>query len=196
MEKWFDPAFDPAKAGWRAGRAPFGQCDGKLAPLPQLREGYDTCYMPRCGCTGMPSTLWEHEVLLMRRTFQLLPFKEDHFYRVILGGAGCDRTGEGYAIYLNGRLLTAQKSGYTKRIGIRGAFILKDLQPELKKGTVEVAVINFLRTTHFSNKSEYLGKDVPTNGQVTLWFEHAKIPEPVLRAAEVSSQEKEGASGR
>ena len=115
---------------------------------------------------------------------------------MILGGAGCDRTGEGFAIYLNGRLLTAQKSGYSKKIGIRGAFILKDLQPELKKGTVEVAVINFLRTTHFGNKSEHLGKEVPTNGQVTLCFEHARIPEPVLRAAKLSRDEKQGASGR
>jgi hypothetical protein len=183
MEKWYAPSFDPAKAGWRVGKAPFGQCDGKLAPIWKPKAHRTECYMERCGCTRVPSTLWEHEVLLMRRTFKLPPFKEGHFYRVMLGGAGCDRTGEGFAIYLNGKLLTVQKSGFLRHCGIRGAFILNDLQPELKKGTVEVAVINFLRTVYFSGKVEYAGKAVPTNGQVTLWFEHAKIPEPVLRAA-------------
>ena len=102
----------------------------------------------RCDCDAMPNTLWEKEVLLMRRTFEIPPIKDGHLYRIILPGAGCDRSGEGYAVYINGKLLIKQKEGFDKDAGVRGAYIPNELLPELKKGKMEIAVINYLRYPH------------------------------------------------
>ena len=38
--------------------------------------------------------------------------KKGHAYCLILGSAGCDRSGEGFAIYVNGKLLTQSKGGF------------------------------------------------------------------------------------
>ena len=57
----------------------------------------------------------------MRQTFDVPPVKEGHAYRLILGGAGCDRTGEGFAIHVNGKPLTQVDGGFFRNSGIRGA---------------------------------------------------------------------------
>jgi len=189
MENWFAPDFDPVKAGWKEGAAPFGQWDGKL----EARR--PTCNGPLCGCSTPPATLWEKEVLLMRQTFDLPPVREGHVYRFILGGAGCDRSGEGFAIYVNGKLLTQVNGGFYKTPGIRGAYVYADCLPEFKGGKVTIAVINFLRYTHFRDgttyfgpRTEYKGKPVPPNGHVSLWLEEALIPPSCLRSY-IRSQE-------
>jgi hypothetical protein len=184
MENWYATDFDPDKAGWKTGQAPFAQFDGKLmASRPR-------CDTPYCGCSKQPATLWEHEVLLMRQTFELPPMEDDHVYRVILGGAGCDRTGEGFAIYVNGKLLKQENGGFYRNPGVRGSYIYSDTLPEFKSGKVTIAVINFLRYTHFKNNTTYWGpvaeyrqKTVPPNGHVTLWMEQAKLPKEVLQKA-------------
>ena len=89
----------------------------------------------------------------MRQTFDIPPVKEGHVYRLILGGAGCDRSGEGFAIYVNGKLLTKSDGGFFRYSGIRGAYVFDDILPEFKGGKVTIAVINFLRYTHFRNKT-------------------------------------------
>ena len=181
MENWYAADFDPAAAGWKKGGAPFGQSGGKLAPRPKLKPERPKCYMDyRCNCDTMPNTLWEKEVLLMRRTFDIPPIKDGHLYRVILAGAGCDRSGEGFAVYVNGKLLVRKNDGFYKTPGVRGAYVMNDILPEFKKGKVEIAVINFLRFTHMRSGTQYLGKPVPPNGQVTVLLEEAKIPEVVL----------------
>lgn len=184
MENWFAPEFDPARAGWKQGAAPFGQFDGKLAARR------DNCYMPLCGCDEPPATLWEKEVLLMRQTFDVPPVKKGHAYRFILGGAGCDRSGEGFAIYINGKLLTQAKGGFFRHAGIRGAYVYSDILPVFKGGKATIAIQAFLRYTHFRNKTTYFGpvsgywgKPVPPNGHVSLWMEEAKLPPAVLKAA-------------
>lgn len=179
---WSAKDFDASAAGWKKGKAPFGQSDGQLLPRPKLKVGVPNCYMEWCQCDAMPGTLWEKEVLVMRRSFKIPPIKEGHVYRMILGGAGCDRSGEGFAIYVNGKLLKESKGGYAKNAGIRGAFISGEILEDFKKGTVEVAVLNHLRYTHMRNGTKYLGKPVPPNGQVTAWLEEAKLPEVVLAA--------------
>jgi alpha-galactosidase len=176
MEDWHKPDFDPVAAGWQQGHAPFGQRDGKLLPV-QSR-----CYQPLCGCNQKPATLWEKEVLLMRQTFDLPPARDGHVYRFILGGAGCDRTGEGFAIYINGKPLTEIKGGYFKNPGIRGAYVYADTLPELKKGKVTIAVINFLRYTFYRNRTSHRGRPIPPNGSVRIWLEEAKLPPAVLEA--------------
>ncbi len=184
MENWFAPEFDPAGAGWKSGKAPFGRMGDKL---DRLRP---RCNGPRCGCSEMPATLWEKEVLLMRQTFDVPPVKEGHAYRLILGGAGCDRTGEGFAVYVNGKQLTQANGGFFRHTGIRGAYVYDDILPEFQGGKVTIAVINFLRYTHFRNKTTYFGphpdyyaKPVPPNGHVSLWMEEAKLSPATLDAA-------------
>ncbi len=184
MERWFAPEFDPVKAGWKEGAAPFGQWDGALAARRPRCNG------PLCGCSTAPATLWEKEVLLMRQTFELPPARPGHVYRVVLGGAGCDRSGEGFAIYVNGRQLTQINGGFYRDPGIRGAYVYGDIMPELDGGKVTIAVINFLRYTHFRNGTiffgsnpDYEGKPVPPNGHVSLWIEEAKVPKAALDAA-------------
>lgn len=185
MENWYAADFDPAAAGWKKGEAPFGRMGDKL----EARR--PSCNGTHCGCSKAPKTFWEHEVLLMRKTFDVPPIKEGHAYRLILGGAGCDRSGEGFAIYVNGKQLTQVDGGFYRYKGIRGAYIYEDILPEFKGGEVTIAIINFLRYTHFRNKTTYFGphpdyyaKPVPPNGHVDVWMEEAKLSPAVLDAAD------------
>ncbi|MBT3296294.1 MAG: hypothetical protein HN919_08895 [Verrucomicrobia bacterium] len=185
MENWSGIDFDPAKAGWKQGKAPFGQMGGKL----QARRA--RCNGSHCGCSTAPATLWEKEVLLMRQTFDLPPVKEGHAYRFILGGAGCDRSGEGFALYVNGKLVTQSNGGFFRNAGIRGGYLYGDILPEFEGGKVTIAIINFLRHTHFGNNTTYWGphpdyrgkSPVPPNGHVSLWMEEAKLSPAALQAA-------------
>ncbi len=184
MENWQTTDFNPEKAGWKSGKAPFGQMGGKLDHRRR------TCNGPKCGCSKQPTTLWEKEVLLMQQTFDIPAIKEGHAYRLILGGAGCDRSGEGFAIYINGKLLTQSNGGFFRHPGIRGAYIYKDMLPEFKGGKVTIAIINFLRYTHFNNNTTYWGphpdfrgKTVPPNGHINLWMEEAKLSPALIEMA-------------
>jgi alpha-galactosidase len=187
MENWSAPDFDPAAAGWKVGAAPFGSWGGKL----EARRS--ECNGPLCGCSTAPTTLWEKEVLLMRQTFDLPPARKGHVYRFILGGAGCDRSGEGFAIYVNGKQVTQVNGGFYRNPGIRGAYVHSDCLSEFKGGKVTIAVINFLRYTHFNNSTIYFGpraeydqKPVPPNGHVSLWLEEAQVPPALMKAFEGS----------
>jgi len=184
MENWISSDFNPIKAGWKEGKAPFGQMGGKLD------SRRSSCNGPACGCSTKPTTLWEKEVLLMQQTFDIPSIKEGHVYRLILGGAGCDRSGEGYAIYINGKLLSQAKGGFFRHSGIRGTYLYKDMLPEFKGGKVTIGIINFLRYTHFKNGTKYFGphpdyygKGVPSNGHVDLWMEEAKLSPAVIQAS-------------
>ena len=184
MENWFAPEFDPSQSGWASGKAPFGRMGDKLD------RRRPSCNGSLCGCSEMPATLWEKEVLLMRQTFDVPPIKDGRVYRLILGGAGCDRSGEGFAIYVNGKLLTQANGGFFRYSGIRGAYIYDDILPEFKSGKVTISIINFLRYTHFRNKTTYFGpyreyyaKPVPPNGHVNLWMEEAKLSPETMSAA-------------
>ena len=176
MENWFAPDFDAAKAGWKKGLQPFGQLDGKLEPLGQCEREAEGC-----GCGEKPKTLWEKEVLLVRGTFDVPPLKEGYRYRFVLGGSNHVMSGEGYAIYVNGKLLAESKSGVPNRAGgqPRGGHVYKDFRDEFKGGKVTLAATSFLQL----NKK---GAVVPPRGHLTLWLEEAKIP-PVGHAETVKS---------
>ncbi len=177
MENWFKPGFDAAAAGWKTGHAPFGQKDGK-------RVGRrSNCYQPLCGCSATPATLWEKEVLLMQQTFDLPAAKAGYVYRFILGGAGCDRSGESFEVYVNGKLLTRVQGGFYRNAGVRGAYVYEDILPEFKGGKVTLSVLHFLRYTHHRNRDEYLGKPVLPNGHVSVRMEEAKVSPDVMHAA-------------
>jgi len=166
MANWFAPDFDAGKAGWKSGLPPFGQLGGELKPL---RE---SCAQAICGCGTPPKTLWEKEVLLVRGTFEIPPLREGHRYRIVVGGSAHVNAGEGFAIYVNGKLLAQSNAGVGKRQGgqPRGGHIYADFRDEFKGGKVTVAAMSFLRYNHPRIKP------YPPSGHLTLWMEEAKIP--------------------
>jgi alpha-galactosidase len=176
MENWFAPDFDAAKAGWKIGKAPFGQKDGELKPL------IASCKVPYCGCSTPPATLWDKEVLLMRQSFDVPPLDAKHRYRIVVGGAGHPWSGEGFALYVNGKLVSEATEGYYKSGGqARGAIVYDDLLPEFAGGKVTIAVKAFLR------RNAFRGKAAPPSGHMGVWMESAELS-PV--AAEVAKRLK------
>ena len=180
MENWFAPGFDAAKAGWKKGLPPFGQLDGKLEPLGQCQRG------SICGCGEKPRTLWEKEVLLVRGTFEIPPLKRGYRYRIVVGGSAHVNAGEGYAIYVNGKLLAESKAGVAVRQGgqPRGGHIYADFRDEFKGGKVTIAATSFLRYNHPRRGV------MPPRGHFTLWLEEMKIP-PLGQAGVAKSAAKE-----
>jgi len=166
MENWFAPAFDAGEAGWGKGLQPFGQLDGKLAPLSE------TCTATFCRCGEKPKTLWEKEVLLVRGTVELPLLKKGHRYRIVVGGSAHVNSGEGYAIYLNGKLFAESKTGVALRQGgqPRGAHIYSDVRDEFKGGKVTLAVTSFLRYNHPRRGIQ------PPKGHLSLQIEEQKLP--------------------
>ena len=165
MDNWFAPDFDSKKAGWKTGLPPFGQLDGKLEPLS------GSCNAPFCGCSQPPKTLWEKEVLLVRGTFEIPSLKESHRYRIVVGGSAHVNAGEGYAIYVNGKLLAESNAGVGRRQGgqPRGGHVYADFRDEFKGGKVTIAATSFLR---YNNPRGI----IPPRGHFTLWLEEMKIP--------------------
>ena len=173
MENWVAPDVDPAKAGWKKGLQPFGQLDGKLAPLSE------TCTALFCRCGEKPKTLWEKEVLLVRTTFECPPLKEGHRYRIVLGGAAHVNSGEGFAVYANGKLLAESTQGVAVRQGgqPRGVHIYNDALEEFQGGQVTIAATSFLRYNHPRRGIE------PPRGHLSLWLEEQKLP-PIAEVAD------------
>lgn len=165
MENWSAPDFDATKAGWKEGLPPFGQLDGKLEPL----GGCDR--KSGCGCSEKPRTLWENEILMIRGTFDIPPVKEGHRYRLVLGGSNHVMSGEGYAIYANGKQIAESNQGVPNRAGgqPRGGHVYADLRGEFKGGKVMLAATSFLQY----NKK---GAVIPPRGHLTLWIEEQKLP--------------------
>ena len=166
MENWFAPDFDPVKAGWKAGRQPFGQLDGNLAPLSE------SCTADFCRCGEKPNTLWEKEVLLARGNFDFPPLKDDHRYRIVVGGSAHVNSGEGFAIYVNGKLLAESDRGVAVRQGgqPRGAYITNDFREAFGGGKVTLAVTGFLRYNHPRHGVQ------PPRGHLSLKVEEQQLP--------------------
>jgi hypothetical protein len=164
MENWSAADFDAAKAGWKKGLPPFGTLGGKLEPL-------GGCDRKSCGCGEKPRTLWEKEIILIRSTVDLPPFKDGHRYRIVVGGSNHVSTGEGYAIHVNGKLLAESTTGVPNRAGgqPRGGHIYADLRSEFSGGKVTIAATSFLQS--FKKKAV-----VPPCGHLTLWIEEQKLP--------------------
>jgi hypothetical protein len=94
MENWHEPAFDPAKAGWKKGIPPFGQFKGQLTTNGNRSRLYEP-----------PQTLWEKEVLLLRGTFEFPKPKPGHLYRLrVQTGQGVG-AGDGFKVFINGKPL-------------------------------------------------------------------------------------------
>jgi hypothetical protein len=158
MTNWFATAFDAAKAGWKKGPAPFVNVGGKLQA--------GACKGSPCGCADQPGTLWDKEVLLMRRTFKLPPMKAGYRYRLLVGGTSHVGTGDGWTVYVNGRKLAEEKSARGRNSGgmPKGAFYTSAWFNTGKDGEMTVAAMAFL-----SSRKE-------KQNNINLWFEEMKMP--------------------
>jgi hypothetical protein len=173
MDHWYAVDFDPAAAGWSLGQAPFGQRDGRQVALRA------DCSNPHCGCSITPNTLWDKEVLLIRQRFEIPAFDPSKRYRIVVGGAGHTWSGEGFALYVNGNLVSEATGGYYKDGGgARGTYIHKALQPQVESSTVTIAVKAFLRQNHHRNHP------APPSGHLSVWMEEATLPPSVLSLME------------
>lgn len=139
MEGWTKPGFDAGAAGWKTGRAPFGQLDGKIPDEP-----WSTCQQPYCRCGDAVKTLWEKEVLLLQAKVKFPPFMEGHRYRLDVGGMSHVNGGDGFDVYINGKRVFNKGEGVGKRAGGRPVcyYIEKSLWPEFE-GEVTIAVRGF-----------------------------------------------------
>jgi hypothetical protein len=116
---------------------------------------------------------------MVRGTFEFPPLKEGHRYRILVGGAAHVNSGEGYAIYVNGKLLAESTTGVAVRQGgqPRGGFIYEDLREQFQGGKVAIAAISFLRYNHPRNGIQ------PPRGHFSLRIEEQKLP-PLVAAGE------------
>jgi alpha-galactosidase len=137
MENWPAPDFDPKKAGWQSGVAPFGVAKDPVT--------YPEWYGP--SKRGPVKTVCGKDVLLLRQTFELPALKGGHRYRIRVDGSAHANHGEGYAIYINGKLLAESKAGIVawRREGgrPRGSHVWADFRGEFNAGPVTIAVANF-----------------------------------------------------
>ena len=81
-------------------------------------------------------------------------------------------SGEGYALYVNGKLLAQSETGVAVRQGgqPRGALIYDDLRNEFEGGKVTIAATSFLRYNHPRRGVQ------PPRGHFSLWVEEMRIP--------------------
>lgn len=168
MEHWFAPDFDSAKAGWRTGRTPIGQFQGKLVADSK------PCANPSCRHSHPMRTLWEKEVLLVRGTFEFPPPRPGHLYRIRVGTGQHVGSGDGYRLYVNGRPLVETETGVGRREGARprGAFVTRDFLREFEGGKVTLAATTFLR---YGDRAVVTKPAVP-QGIFSMWVEEMQLP--------------------
>ncbi len=156
LGRWFDPAFDAARAGWKRGKAPFANTDGEAKPVERR------CPNNFCACSEPPNTLWENEILFMRTTMNFPVIKPDHRYRFLLGGNIHSHQGGPLIVYINGRAVHQQGGfGGRTRPNPRGFYIDKRTAEEMSGRPVTVAIAAIR----------------PERAYLSAWFEKMKMPE-------------------
>jgi hypothetical protein len=97
----------------------------------------------------------------------------------VLGGAAHVNSGEGFAVYANGKLLAESTQGVAVRQGgqPRGVHIYNDALEEFQGGQVTIAATSFLRYNHPRRGIE------PPRGHLSLWLEEQKLP-PIAEVAD------------
>ncbi len=170
QEQWFAKDFDAAKAGWKKAPAPFGKAVDKQWPE---KIAWIVKYPLYPAERPQPATVTEHDVLLMRGNFELPPAKEGHRYRVRVSGSINANSGEGFAIYVNGRLMGEQHSGVTawREQGLRGCPVWQEFSEDFKGGPVTLAIANFPMSNWIP------GDDVPAIGPLAVTIEEQRLPD-------------------
>jgi len=166
MDNWFAPGFDAKQAGWKSGAAPFGaEGDQPPVPTPEWYQG---------GKRSEPRTAFKGDVLLLRQSIDVPPLKEGYRYRIRVGGSAHANSGEGYAIYVNGKLLAESKAGVVawrrESNKPRGGHVWASFRDEFKGGKVTIAVSNF----PMNNRTD--DRFIPARAPLSVWLEEMKIP--------------------
>jgi len=174
MDDWFKPSFNPRKAGWKSGKQPFGQQNGKL--VDRLRG----CNLDFCRCGQPMHTLWENEVMLLNGTFKFPKFKEGHFYRLIVGGMSHVHGGDGFRVYVDGKQMFERKDGVGKRQGAKplAYYIDKSWWPQFNDKETQLAAISFLRVDQNTTRRHF-----------SIWVQEMKVP-PMDRSVILNSATK------
>jgi hypothetical protein len=174
MDEWFTPAFDPAKAGWKTGRSPFGNFKDQI-PTGPFSKCSESCVGPTCFAAIPANTLWEKEVLLMRGSFQLPPLKDGHRYRIRVNHASHVGNGNGVGIWINGKLLIEHDKTINRGGGEQpyGAFITREMLDEFRKGEVAIAVKSFIR---YNDKRDAKPTEKAPQGIISIHFEEQLLP--------------------
>ena len=167
MEDWFAPEFDAKKAGWQTGAAPFGgnRTDADAPPRPDWYGGPER---------PAATTAFDHDGVLLRQTFELPPLKDGHRYRIRVHGSVRANSGDGYAIYVNGKLLAESRSGIVawrrEAHRPRGSHVWADFRDEFKGGKVTIAVAAFPMNNRPADRF------IPAREPLSVWIEEMKIP--------------------
>jgi hypothetical protein len=98
--------------------------------------------------------------------------KEGYRYRIRVEGSIHNNSGEGFAVYVNGKLLGEIKTGVTgwRKQGLRGVKLEYDALEALKGGKMTIAVANFPMNNW--NPDGFLPFFRPLN----VWVEEQKLP--------------------
>ncbi|MFZ9936508.1 MAG: hypothetical protein ACO3JG_05550, partial [Luteolibacter sp.] len=169
MEDWLAPEFDAAKAGWKKGLPPFGQYMGALTNNRGPATRPDTIW------PVAPRTFWEHEVLLVRGSFEFPALKPGHLYRLRVDRGQGVGAGDGFMIHINGKPLVEAKEGLGRRAGLtqRGGWITPEFSAEFATGKpVTLSAITFLR---YGDRAIVQMPPVP-QGMFQMWLEERKLP--------------------
>lgn len=174
MDNWNQPGFDPAKAGWKRGKSPFGQYDGKI-PTGIVSKCSPQCVGPVCYGATPINTLWDKEVLLMHGRFKMPPVKEGHRYRLRVNHRAHVGNGTGFGVYLNGKLLIEQPNGIGRGGGEKpyGAYITREFLEDIDGKEVTIAVQSFLR---FNDKYKTKPTKRIPQGRISVHLEEQKLP--------------------
>jgi len=174
MENWHAPEFDPAKAGWKRGKSPFGQYDGKI-PAPPVSKCSDSCVGPECYGATKVNTLWEKEVLLLHGAFNVPALKEGHRYRLRVNHSAHVGNGGGFAVHINGKQLIEQPNCIGRGGGEKpyGAYITKEWLDQFQGAEVTIALTSFLR---FNDKYKVKPTERIPQGRISLHLEQQKLP--------------------
>ena len=166
MENWFTADFNPKKAGWKTGHAPFGSTAGKL-------EFKGRCSHSYCDCASPLKTLWEKEVLMMRAELKLPPLKDGHAYRILVGGRSHVKAGDGSDVWIDGKYMASRRqtdpsmTGVGKRQGGKpwGRIIEDDFRTAFADGKIILSCTGYM---NFAGGSK-------ANRQ-SFWIEEMKLP--------------------
>jgi hypothetical protein len=174
MENWYDPGFDPDQAGWKRGRSPFGNYDGRI-PVGLLSKCTEQCTGGNCYGSTKVNTLWEKEVLLLRGTFKVPPFRDGHRYRLRVNQRSHVGNGTGYAVYVNGRKLIENPNCIGRGGGGKpyGAYLTKEFFDDFKGGDVTIAAMGFLR---YNDKYNTTPVEPVPQGRISVHIDEQKLP--------------------
>jgi len=176
-KNWFTSTFEPQAAGWKTGRAPFANNDGKATPIGSCVGDHHFC-----GCGNPVNTFWDKEALLMRAEIQLPPLRDGYAYRLLVGGRSHYNAGGGSNVWIDGdHLENRRKSLATIQGGSGrnshkpwGVGIKDEHRKHFTDGKVLLACNGFLRWGHRSEEIK---------SYKTFWFEEMKLPQ-LSKAAE------------